>query len=99
MSFDLNFTRRALETIAALEGNPSELRRFRKLEKTLALLQANPRHPGLNAHRYQTKRSPEGKPIWEVYVENRTPSAWRIWFMYGPGAETIAIVAIGPHPD
>ena len=36
--------------------------------------------------------------MWEVYVENRTPSAWRVWFWYGPGQGEISILAIAPHP-
>ena len=33
---------------------------------------------------------------WEV--ENRTPGAWRLWWCYGPEADTITLVTVGPHP-
>ncbi len=36
--------------------------------------------------------------LWESYVENKTPSAWRVWWIYGPADGQITIVTIGPHP-
>jgi hypothetical protein len=39
-----------------------------------------------------------GQPLWDSYVENHTPSAWRIFWHYGPGDGEITIVTIGPHP-
>ena len=45
------------------------------------------------------KSGPNGEPAWEAYVENQTPGARRIWFMYGPATGTITILSIGPHPD
>jgi hypothetical protein len=31
-------------------------------------------------------------------VENDAPSAWRIWWFYGPDRGEITVVNIGPHP-
>jgi len=31
-------------------------------------------------------------------VENRTPSAFRVFWYYGPGKDTLTILAITPHP-
>jgi len=36
--------------------------------------------------------------LWESYVENKTPSAWRVWWIYGQGEGGITIITIGPHP-
>jgi hypothetical protein len=43
--------------------------------------------------------------MWDSYVENRTPGAWRIWWMYGPdeirddqAVAVITVLDIGPHP-
>jgi hypothetical protein len=43
--------------------------------------------------------------VWDSYVENRIPGAWRIWWMYGPDEirdnQTVAVITvldIGPHP-
>lgn len=70
-----------------------------KVRKALRLLaQAGPRHPGLHSHDYQSVPGPDGATLWESYVENKTPSAWRIWWIYRPQADEITIITIGPHP-
>ena len=73
--------------------------KLKKVCNTLKhLRELGPRHPGLNSHAYQSIRGPGGSQLWESYVENRTPGAWRIWWIYGPGDGQITIVTIGPHP-
>lgn len=72
--------------------------RAKKLRKALALLESDPRHPGLNSHRYADYDSLYGERIWESYVENRTPGAYRVFWHYGPDPNEITIVAITPHP-
>ena len=70
-----------------------------KVLKTLRLLRdIGPGHPGLSTHKYHSRTGPSGEDLWESYVENRTPSAWRIWWIYGPDEDTITIVTLGPHP-
>jgi hypothetical protein len=69
-----------------------------KVDSALAKLAANPRHPSLNSHPYETFKGPNDEPIWESYVENNTPSAWRLWWYYGPDRGVITVVEIGPHP-
>jgi hypothetical protein len=70
----------------------------KKIAKALRLLSANPRHPGLKSHRFDSLDSHFGAAIWESYIENHTPGAWRVWWMYGPDDGTLTIVDIGPHP-
>lgn len=36
--------------------------------------------------------------VFEVYVQQRAPAAYRIFWYYGPGGEKITIVAIQSHP-
>ena len=69
-----------------------------KVLKTLALMQANLRHPGLHTHGYGSLKGPNGEKVFEAYVENRTPSAYRVFWHYGPEKNTITVVAITPHP-
>jgi len=73
---------------------------FKQVRKTLLLLSDNPRHPGLNTHAYDSiphPYDPEGK-VWEAYVQNRTPGAYRIFWCYGPDKKQITVIAITPHP-
>lgn len=77
----------------------SDPRRYRKVQKTVRLLRdVGPRHPGLNSHKYSSITGPNGEEVWESYVENITPGAWRLFWIYGPDAGMITLISIGPHP-
>jgi hypothetical protein len=70
----------------------------KKIAKCMVLLGENPRHPGLGSHRFESFDAIYGERIWESYIENNTPSAWRIWWFFGPEAGEITVVDIGAHP-
>lgn len=97
--FTLVYTPSVLAVLADLAGQAQYKVKAKKVAKTLRLLeQAGPAYPGLESHQYQSVKGPNGEPLWESYVENKTPSAWRIWWVYGPDADTLTIITIGPHP-
>ena len=75
-----------------------DVKRFRKIQKTLGLLAQDPKHPGLNSHKMVSQKGLNGEDIWESYVENNVPSAWRVFWYYGPAQGVITVVAITPHP-
>ncbi len=93
MAFALLLTEEAQQTLDALEG-----KRRRRVESCMAKLNQNPRHPGLSSHRYEQFDRVYGQPVWESYVENANPSAWRVWWAYGPSQGEITVLMIGPHP-
>jgi hypothetical protein len=93
VAFAIVLAPEAAQTLEALEG-----KQRRRVEQCLAKLEQNPRHPGLNSHRYEQFDRVYGEPVWESYVENRTPSAWRVWWAYGPEQGEITVLLIGPHP-
>lgn len=99
MGFTLLFTEEAAGALRDLERNSTHAVKLKRVRHTLALLEANPRHPGLQSHQYESLAGPDGEKVWESYVENRTPAAWRIWWWYGPGKSELTILTIGPHPD
>jgi hypothetical protein len=73
---------------------------FKQVHKCAALLAENPRHPGLQTHQYHGLEHPfekDGK-VFEAYVQNRTPGAYRMFWCYGPGKKDLTIIAITPHP-
>jgi len=97
--FRLLYTREAEKILNDLRATKQHTTKLKKIKKALRLLQhAGPRHPGLHSHGYTSVPGPGGEQLWESYVENRTPSAWRIWWIYGPGDGQLTIVTIGPHP-
>ena len=69
-----------------------------KVLKTLSLLSTNPHHPSLQSHEYQSLSTSNGKKVFTSYVENHTPSAWRVFWYYGPGSGFVTIHSITPHP-
>ena len=73
---------------------------LKQIDKTLRHLAANPKHPGLNTHKYDSIRDPSGKnrEVFEAYAQNDTPSAYRVFWHYGPNRGDITIVGITPHP-
>lgn len=99
MSFRLAFSEEAVGVLEDLEGNAAHAKKLNKIRKALGYLEVNPRHPSLQTHEYQSLSGPNDEKVFEAYVENNTPSAWRIWFWYGPNDREITILTIGPHPD
>jgi len=98
--FALLYTREAEKVLGDLrDGGAQYTVKLKKVRKALRLLeQRGPRHPGLQSHAYHSVPGPDGATLWESYVENKTPSAWRIWWIYGPAGDQITIVTVGPHP-
>ncbi|MDZ4257359.1 MAG: hypothetical protein U0974_06830 [Gemmatimonadales bacterium] len=76
----------------------------KKLFKAIGLLASNPRHPGLQSHEIAAlsrRYSGGGKPrkVFQSYLENNTPGAGRLYWVYGPGPNMITLVGLEPHPE
>jgi len=72
---------------------------YKKLGKTLCLLSNNPRHPGLESHEISALTHRYGMKVWQSYIENKTPNAGRLFWVYGPNKSDITIIGIEPHPN
>jgi hypothetical protein len=79
--------------------NENELRFFKKLIKTLKLLEQNPRHNSLSSHEIKSLSNRFGEKVWQSYIENNIPSAGRIFWIYGPKKNEITILGIESHPE
>lgn len=73
---------------------------FKQVDKCARFLLEDPRHPGLQTHEYDSIPHPytKGGKVFEAYVQNRTPGAYRLFWCYGPEKGDITILAITPHP-
>ncbi len=73
---------------------------FKQVHKTVNLLRTNPKHPGLQTHEYTSIENPYDKKqkVFEANAQNKTSSAYRVFWCYGPGKNEITIIAITPHP-
>ena len=56
---------------------------LRKLRKAILLLSMNPKHPGLESHDISALSDRFGVRVWQSYLENRTPAAGRLFWVYG----------------
>jgi hypothetical protein len=72
---------------------------FKQIYKTVNLLAENPRHPGLKTHEYDSIRNPYNKneKVFEAYVQNNTPGAYRVFWCYGPSKQEVTIITITPR--
>lgn len=101
MAFKLRFAKQASEMLDALENDQSQQVKLKKVRRALGRLEQNPRHPGLHSHHYESFPADRDVKVWDSYVENRAPAAWRIFWQYGPDEpdlRVITVLYIGPHP-
>lgn len=100
MQFHLKWTPRARQEYQALQNDPSKAEKNKKVQRALGYLQTNVRHPSLNAHEFKSWPHPwdPSQKVFEAYVENITPGAYRIFWCYGPGRGQATILAVIPHP-
>jgi hypothetical protein len=102
----LRFTDDARDTLDQLTaGGNATATKLKKVRKALAFLQTDPQYPGLHSHLYENFPGLPNEKVWDSYVENNTPGAWRIYWIYGPDEKNeanepvsvITVVVIGPH--
>lgn len=98
MQFSLRFTHQAKTDFDIIKNDPSLQKQCKAVRKALSFLEINPRHPGLNTHKYTAISGANGEEIFEAYAENHTPDAYRIFWHYGVGKAIITIISIIPHP-
>lgn len=102
----LRFTDDARDTLQRLTTGPkADPVKLKKVRKALGFLQTDPLYPGLHSHQYENFPGHTAEKVWDSYVENHSPSAWRVYWMYGPDEKddqgeplsVITVLVIGPH--
>jgi len=103
----LRYTKSASKEFADVQRR--DVGKVGRIVKCLRKLAEDPRQTGLNSHKYSSKAGPNGEEVWESYVENNTPAAWRVFWCYGPDEvdpndltgpllKVITVIAMTPHP-
>ncbi len=96
--FDIIFTVPADKEIKRLRKT-GQNKKIKKIRLALKKMMENPRHPGLHTHKYNSvKKASNNEDVFQSYLENKTPGAYRIFWYYGPEENQITILAITPHP-
>jgi hypothetical protein len=105
MNRELRFAPAAAEAIHEMARNPHQQNLLKQVRKTLAILETDLRHPSLQTHKFRSLQGPKGEEVFEAYVQNQTPAAYRIFFYYGPDRSegklripVLTILAVTPHP-
>ena len=96
--FELIFTPQADLDLREIENDLSKKAILKAVRKTLGFMETNLRHPSLNTHEFTSLKGPNGEKVFEAYVQQKTPAAYRIFWHYGPDRKQITIIAITPHP-
>ena len=97
-SFSLLFSATAAAQLEELQRDRGLAKRLKAVRKTLARLEADPRHPGLQSHEFKSLSNGQGTKVFESYAEQETPAAYRVFWHYGPEKTQITIIAITSHP-
>jgi len=95
----ISFLPKADVELLELENDPSKKNILKIVRKTLGYMETNLRHPSLNTHEFRGIKGPKGEKVFEAYVQQNTPRAYRILWFYGPKQNEISIIAIIPHPE
>lgn len=80
-------------------ASAAENKLLKKLGNALKHLSADPKYPGLNSHEITALSARYGMKVWESYLENNTPAAGRIFWVYGPNKNDITVIGLEPHPN
>ena len=107
MKRELRFTPEADKQLGQIENNPALKGILKQVRKTLGYLETNLRAKSLQTHQYHSLTSRYGIKVFEAYVQQDTPGAYRVFWHYGPDEldkngrpiPVITIVSVLPHPE
>ena len=95
--FELVLSTDAKKQIQAIMEDPAQEGLKRQMKKAFRFLSENPNHPGLHSHPIAQFEKLFGGKVFSSYVQNSTPQAHRILWLYGPQPKQITIAAVIPH--
>ena len=106
MHRELRFKSSANEQYDRIKSDPALRGILKQVRKTLGYLETNLQAKSLQTHEYESLTKRYGKKVFEAYVQQDTPAAYRVFWHYGPDEidkngeriPIITVVAITPHP-
>lgn len=106
MRCELRFKPAANEEYDKLKSGTALKGILKQVNKTLGYLETNLKSKSLQTHEFESLTKRYGIKIFEAYTQQNTPSAYRVFWHYGPdeidekGNRTpiITIVGITSHP-
>jgi hypothetical protein len=95
--FELVLSTDAMNQSKSIMSSPEKEGLKKQLKKAYRFLSENPNHPGLKSHPIPQFDNLFGGKVFSSYVQNNTPQAYRILWVYGPKNKQITIVSVTPH--
>jgi len=71
--FDVYLTDETQEQLNRLKTDKGLSKKYKAVKKTLQYLSTNPRHPGMQTHKFISLKGPKGEKVFEAYAEQSTP--------------------------
>lgn len=107
MQRELRFTPTASEELDRINHDPVCKNILKQVNKTLGYLETNLRAKSLQTHEFTSLTRRYKTKVFEAYVQQNTPVAYRIFWHYGPDEisengkriSIITVIAIVPHPS
>ena len=107
MHRELRFTPTADEQLSLIEGDPALQGVLKQVRKTLGYLETNLRAKSLQTHKHESLSIRYKREIYEAYVQQNTPGAYRVFWHYGDDEidkkgnriPVVTVIAIIPHPE
>ena len=93
------FWRGLTEKYHAGKATKNEIKLYKKIGKALKQISLDPGYPVLETHDIDALSNRYGMKVWQSYIENNTPGAGRIFWVYGPAQGDITIIGLEPHPN
>jgi hypothetical protein len=107
MKRKLRFTDTADEKLDNIENTPALKGVLKQVRKTLGYLETNLEAKSLRTHPHESLSRRFGVKVFESYVQQKTPGAYRTFWRYGPDEinekgvriPIITIIDITQHPN
>jgi len=107
MRRELRFKPIADEQLNRIKHDPALKGILEQVRKTLGYLETNLQAKSLQTHEYESLTKRYGRKVFEAYVQQDTPGAYRVFWHYGDDEidkdgkriPIITVVAITPHPE
>ena len=107
MNRELRFSLTADEKLNELENTPSSKGVLKQVRKTLGYLETNLEANSLQTHPHKSLSRRYGLKVYQSYVQQDTPGAYRTFWHFGPDeintqgvrVPVITVLDITPHPN
>jgi hypothetical protein len=93
VGYALRFTNSAANRLKEID-TPDQRPRKKLLRRSLGLLESDPSRPELRSHKYTSVRGANGEDVWESFIGDPAAADWRMFWHYGPEADTITVASI-----